>query len=78
MAPGQDVLDLGDLLVVPARMDDIADWTVEPTLALQSPMSGPTRANRALRNSGCSCCLIVMSQDFVDGSVSGDRGRSVS
>jgi len=35
MSPGQDVLELGDLPVVPARMDDVADWTAEPELALQ-------------------------------------------
>src|SRR5665647_2289255 len=35
LSPGQDVLDLGDLPVVPARMDDVADWTAEPELALQ-------------------------------------------
>src|SRR5450830_1385436 len=35
MAPGQDVLDLGALPVVPARMDDVADWTAEPELPLQ-------------------------------------------
>jgi len=27
LSPGQDVLDLGDLPVVPARMDEVADWT---------------------------------------------------
>jgi hypothetical protein len=35
MAPGQDVLDLGALPVVPARMDDVADWTAEPALPLK-------------------------------------------
>jgi len=42
LSPGQDVLDLGDLLVVPARMGDVADWTAEPTLALQpaTPAAG--------------------------------------
>jgi hypothetical protein len=35
MSPGQDVLGLGALPVVPARMDDVADWTAEPTLPLQ-------------------------------------------
>jgi hypothetical protein len=27
LSPGQGVLDLGDLPVVPARMDEVADWT---------------------------------------------------
>ena len=27
LSPGQDVLDLGDLAVVPERMEDVADWT---------------------------------------------------
>src|SRR5450759_2546402 len=40
MSPGQDVLDLGALAVVPARMDDVADWTAEPTLHLQPPTPG--------------------------------------
>src|SRR5665647_426489 len=35
LSPGQDVLDLGDLPVVPVRMDDVADWTAKPELALQ-------------------------------------------
>ena len=37
MAPRQDVLDLGDLPVVPARMDDVADWTAEQALPLPAP-----------------------------------------
>jgi len=42
LSPGQDVLDLGDLPVVPARMDDVADWTAQPTLPLEpaTPMPG--------------------------------------
>ena len=35
LSQGQDVLDLGDLLVVPARMDDVADWTANPELPLR-------------------------------------------
>ena len=30
LSPGQDVLDLGDLPVVRARIDEVADWTGEP------------------------------------------------
>jgi hypothetical protein len=40
LSPGQGVLDLGDLLVVPARMDDVADWTGEAELPLQPPAGG--------------------------------------
>jgi hypothetical protein len=32
LSPGQDVLDLGDLPVVPARVDEVANWTGEPEL----------------------------------------------
>jgi Transposase DDE domain len=32
---GQDVLDLGDVPVVPARMDEVADWTGAPELPLR-------------------------------------------
>jgi hypothetical protein len=39
--PGQDVLDLGDLPVVPARMDEVADWTAEATLLAQPVASMP-------------------------------------
>ena len=39
LAPGQDVLDLGCLLVVPARMDDVADWTAAPDLLVRSATS---------------------------------------
>jgi hypothetical protein len=35
LSPGQDVLDLGKLPVVPARMEEVADWTGEPELPLQ-------------------------------------------
>ena len=40
LSPGQDVLDLGDLAVVPAGMDEVADWTAEATL-LSQPASVP-------------------------------------
>src|SRR5665648_1010226 len=42
LSPGQDVLDLGALPVVSARMGDVADWTAEPELALQpgTPAAG--------------------------------------
>ncbi len=38
--PGQEVLDLGEVAVVAARMDEVADWTSEPALPL-----GPARAS---------------------------------
>ncbi|OIQ94678.1 transposase DDE domain protein [mine drainage metagenome] len=41
LSPGQDVLDLGDLAVVPARMDEVADWTAEAALLAQpAPVPG--------------------------------------
>ena len=42
LSPGQDVLDLGDLPVVPARMEEVADWTGEPELPVQptTPAAG--------------------------------------
>jgi hypothetical protein len=38
--PGQDVLDLGDLPLVPARMEQVADWTGEPGLPVQPAAGG--------------------------------------
>jgi len=40
VSPGPDVLDLGDLLRVPSRMDDVADWTT--TLTPAEPQVSPT------------------------------------
>ena len=40
LSPGQGVLDLGVLPVVPARMDEVADWTGEP----ESPLRPATPA----------------------------------
>src|SRR6202167_5612870 len=49
LSPGQDVLDLGDLPVVPARMDEVADWTGEPELPVQpaTPAAGGRPASGA-------------------------------
>jgi hypothetical protein len=62
MSPGQDVLDLGDLPVVPARMDDVADWTAEQTLPLQpgTPAAGgrPAVAGAGGRVVGTSAHLL--------------------
>ena len=44
LSPGQDVLNLGDLPVVPARMDEVADWTGEPELPL--PLAKPGAGGR--------------------------------
>ena len=40
LSPDQDTLDLGDLPVVPARMDEVADWTGEPELPLPAAAAG--------------------------------------
>ena len=40
LSPGQDVLDLGDLPVVPARMDEVADWAGGSGLPLQPAKPG--------------------------------------
>jgi hypothetical protein len=47
LSPGQDVLELGNLLMVPARMGDVADWTGEPELPLR-PAAGGRRFGRAV------------------------------
>ena len=44
LSPGQGVLDLGDLLVVPARMDEVADWTGAPEVPL--PPANPAAGGR--------------------------------
>ena len=44
--PGQDVLDLGEVAMVPARMDEVADWTSEPALPLR-PARPPAGGRRA-------------------------------
>jgi hypothetical protein len=48
LSQGQDVLDLGDLPAVPARMDEVADWTGEPEL----PLRPPAAARAVLRGRG--------------------------
>ena len=47
LSPGQGVLDLGDLPVVPARMDEVADWTGEPELPLPPATPAARRATIA-------------------------------
>jgi transposase len=62
LSPGQGVLDLGDLPVVPARMDEIADWTGEPELPLQpaTPAAGgrPAAVAAGGRVAGTSADLL--------------------
>jgi len=60
--PGHGVLDLGDLPVVPARMDEVADWTGEPELPLQpaTPAAGgrPAAVSAGGRVVGTSADLL--------------------
>jgi len=59
LSPGQDVLDLGDLPVVPARMDEVADWTGEQELPLQPAAGGrPTSVAAGGRVVGTSADLL--------------------
>ena len=62
LAPGQGVLDLGDLPVVPVRMDEVADWTGEPELTLQpaTPAAGgrPAAVAAGGRVAGTSADLL--------------------
>jgi hypothetical protein len=52
LSPGQGVLDLGDLLVVSARMDEVADWTGEPELPLPSATPAAGRRPAAVSAGG--------------------------
>jgi transposase len=59
LSPGQGVLDLGDLPVVPARMDDVADWTGEPELPPQPATGGrPVAVSAGGRVVGTSADLL--------------------
>jgi hypothetical protein len=62
LSPGQDVLDLGDLPVVPARMGEVADWAGEPALPLRpaKPAAGgrPASAAAGGRVAGTSADLL--------------------
>jgi hypothetical protein len=59
LSPGQDVLDLGDLPVVPARMDEVADWTAEPELPSRSAAGGrPPSVAAGGRVAGTSADLL--------------------
>ena len=59
LSPGQDVLALGDLPVVPARMDEVADWTGEPELPLQPAAGGrPASVAAGGRVAGTSADLL--------------------
>src|SRR5271169_5354731 len=56
LSPGQGVLDLGDLPVVPARMEEVADWTGEPELPRRPAASaaGGVGGRRRRRPAGVS------------------------
>lgn len=62
LSPGQGVLDLGDLPVVPARMGEVADWTGQPELPLQAatPAAGglPAAVAAGGRVAGTSADLL--------------------
>ena len=60
LSPGQDVLDLGDLPVVPARMDEVADWTGEPESPRQPAAAGgrPAAVAAGGRVAGTSADLL--------------------
>ena len=58
LLPGQDLLDLGDLPVVPARMDEVADWTGEPELSVQPAGGRPASAAAGGRVVGTSADLL--------------------
>ncbi|WP_298325387.1 IS1634 family transposase [Haloactinopolyspora sp.] len=49
--PGQEVLDLGVVAVVPARMDEVADWTSEPRLPLGAS-TAPAGGRRVVTAAG--------------------------
>jgi hypothetical protein len=58
LSPGQGVLDLGDLPVVPARMDEVADWTggPDPPPAATPPTGGrPVAVSAGGRGCGDVC-----------------------
>jgi len=61
LSPGQDVLDLGDLSVVPARMEDVADWTAEATLPVmpaRRPGGRPASVAAGAKLVGTSASLL--------------------
>ena len=59
LSPGQDVLDLGDLPVVPARIDEVADWTGAPEVLVQPAAGGrPASAAAGGRVTGTSADLL--------------------
>ncbi len=58
LSPGQDVLDLGDLPVVPARMDEVADWTGDPELPVPSAGGRPASVAAGGRVVGTSADLL--------------------
>lgn len=58
-SPGQDVLDLGNLPVVPARMDEVANRAAEPDLPSRSAAGGrPPSVATGGRVTGTSADLL--------------------
>jgi hypothetical protein len=59
LSPGQDVLDPGDLRVIPARMDEVADWTGGAELPVQPAAGGhPVAVAAGGRVAGTSADLL--------------------
>src|SRR5580692_3108420 len=58
LSPGQDVLDLGDLQVVPARMEEVADWTGESELPAKPAAGGRAAVSAGGRVVGTSADLL--------------------
>jgi hypothetical protein len=58
LSPGQDVLDLGDLQVVPARMEEVADWTGESELPAKPAAGGRASVAAGGRVVGTSADLL--------------------
>lgn len=62
LLPGQVGLDLGEVAVVPARMDDVSDWTTSsrPTDPVADPVGGrrpvPVVVSWARRRCCCGRC----------------------
>jgi hypothetical protein len=59
LSPGQGVLDLGDLPVLPVRMDEVADWTGGPQVPAKPEAGGrPVSAAAGGRVVGTSADLL--------------------
>jgi hypothetical protein len=68
LMPGQDVLDVGDVPVVPARMKDVADWTLPvdvPSAPPRSRRSGATHGNRGRAVAGAHGRVVATSSQVL-------------